>query len=176
VDLPGDRFPPDTGNSSSGIDAGNGGARIQIQSVIDGDTIILSATADAKTPDGRNLSGETVRMLGVDAPEIAHSQNSTPAECWGDESHQAARNLMQGLTVELAYDCDPPRCSRSDLRDSWGRLLAYIILPDGRVGNEVLIEKGDAFSFDSFNHRYRSRYEALEKKARDRNLGVWTCQ
>jgi micrococcal nuclease len=170
INPPGGHFPPDSGDDPSRTDGGStGGPRIQVQYVIDGDTVVLSATAGAKTPDGKKLSGETVRLLGVDAPEIARPPHQATADCWGDESHRAARNLMQGLTIELEFGAN-------DVRDDFDRLLAYIIMPDGKVANEILIEDGDARSYQRFRHRYRSRYEALEEKARDRNLGVWTCR
>jgi len=168
IDQPPNQFRPDSGEVSTGSDSGGSTTRVQVRSVIDGDTVILSATADAKSPDGRNLQGETVRLLGVDAPEIARPPTQITSDCWGEESHQSARNLMQGLVVELGF-------SSNDYRDVYGRLLAYIILPNGRIANEILIENGDARSYQQFQHRYRSRYEALEKQARDSNLGVWAC-
>jgi endonuclease YncB( thermonuclease family) len=161
------RFSPDSGTGSTN-DGGGSNSIVQIRTVIDGDTVILSATASLKGPDGRNLSGETIRLLGVDAPEIARPPMRLNPDCWGDESHLAARNLMQGLSVTLEY-------SSNDYRDVYDRLLAYVVMRDGKVANEVLIESGAARSFDQFQHRYRSRYEQLEKNARDRNLGVWTC-
>ena len=161
-------FRPDSGITNGTTDAG-GGPRVQVRTVIDGDTIILTATADAKAPDGRNLSGETVRLLGVDAPEIAHPPDRIDSDCWGDESRDKARNLMQGLSVTLEF-------GSNDYRDVYDRLLAYVVLPDGQVANEILIETGSARSYERFQHRYRSRYEQLEKNARDRNLGVWTCR
>ena len=137
--------------------------------VIDGDTIILTATSDAKSPDGRNLSGETVRLLGVDAPEVARPPQTPTSDCYGDEARVDARDLMQGRTVTLSY-------GTSNYRDTYGRLLAYVIFSNGEIANETLIENGSARSYDRFSHRYRSRFEAAEKRARDQNLGVWTCQ
>jgi len=167
IDQPNPLFRPDSGVTNSGADAGSD-PRVQVRTVLDGDTIILTATADAKAPDGRNLSGATVRLLGVDAPEIARPPQQPNSDCWGDESRDKARNLMQGLTVTLEF-------GSNDYRDVYGRLLAYVVLPDGEVANEVLIETGAARSYERFQHRYRSRYEQLERAARDRNLGVWTC-
>ena len=76
---------------------------------------------------------------------------------------------MQGRTVTLAY-------GTNNYRDSYGRLLAYVVFSSGEIANETLIENGSARSYDRFSHRYRSRFEAAEKRARDRNLGVWTCR
>ena len=104
-------------------------------------------------------------MLGVDAPEIA--KNGDPGDCWGDESHTAARNLMQGLRVKLDF-------GSSDLRDRFDRLLAYVELPDGRIANEVLIQEGNARSFGAFSHRELSRYDDLEDEAKAAGKGLWS--
>jgi len=167
--------PAPTYTNDSGVtnmaDAGSvaAQARVQVRQVIDGDTIILTATSDAKSPDGRNLSGETVRLLGVDAPEVARPPQTPTSDCYGDQARNDAKELMQGRTVTLAY-------GTNNYRDSYGRLLAYVVFSDGEIANETLIENGSARSYDRFSHRYRSRFEAAEKRARDKNLGVWTCR
>lgn len=188
-------MPPPTFRADSGVradggnnpnDAGNGdagttGQTVLVALVYDGDTARLSAGASVMTPDSRPLSGESVRFLGVDAPEIAHPP--APADCWGDEAHARARDMLQGRTVTLEYDLDPgctPPISNSQaeacgLRDDFGRLLAYVHLSDGTVANETLIAEGHARSFRRFTHKYTARYNALEEQARNANLGLWTC-
>ena len=170
VEGPAPNYSTDSGVTTP-TDAGTtvAGPRVQVRQVIDGDTIILTATSDAKTPDGRNLSGETVRLLGVDAPEVARPPQTPTSDCYGDEARADARDLMQGRTVTLAY-------GTSNYRDTYGRLLAYVVFSNGEIANETLIENGSARSYDRFSHRYRSRFEAAEKRARDQNLGVWTCR
>ncbi len=160
--------PTDSGTTDDAGAADSGTGRVVLVSrVIDGDTVVLSADPGAMSPDGRPLNGETVRMLGVDAPEIEHPPNPAPADCWGDESHTAGRNLMQGLRVRLEFD--------ATLRDMFDRLLAYVILPDGREANAVMIQRGDAKSFRAFRHRQRDHYDELERQAERSNLGLWTC-
>lgn len=172
-------FRPDSGSTQTVWDGGSTGdagdrpaPRVLARFVVDGDTIILSATADVLAPDGKPLSGETVRMLGLDAPEIAHPNATPPTtspDCWGDEAHTEARDLMQGLNVTLDF-------ASSDLRDQFGRLLAYVVLADGRVANEVLIRQGHAKHFGRYRHRDYDAYERLEQLARTEGLGVWTCR
>lgn len=142
-------------------------ALVLVSRVIDGDTVVLSADAQSMSPDARPLNGVTIRMLGVDAPEIAHPPDPTPADCWGPESQAAARNLMQGLQVTLEFD--------STLRDPFDRLLAYIILPDGREANAVMIRSGDARSFRRYRHRRRDEYDRLEAEAERDGIRLWTC-
>jgi micrococcal nuclease len=151
--------------------------------VLDGDTLRLSASGNLSAPDGLRLTGTSVRLLGVDAPEIAHAPE--PADCWGDEAHARARELVQGRPVTLDFDlaaeagCTPPIAAadavRCNVRDDFGRLLAYVRMPDGAVLNEQLIREGHALSFRRYAHRMRDYYNQLEEQARNEGLGVWTC-
>jgi micrococcal nuclease len=134
--------------------------------VIDGDTLVISAGSNLMTPDDRPLDGETIRLLGVDTPEIAHDPE--PAECYGPEAKVFTEMEIGGRTIELTYDIE------NGVRDDFGRLLAYVSR-NGQVHNERLIETGHARAFRQFDHRERSRYIALESEARDRNLGLWNC-
>jgi micrococcal nuclease len=151
-----------------GIDAGlEPSTGILVDEVFDGDTIRVRAAASILAPDGRPLSGQHIRLLGVDAPEIAHG--TEPADCWGPEAAEYARELVGGTFIRLDYD------EANGVRDQFGRLLAYVILEDGRVMNETLVRDGQARSFRRFQHRELIRYNALETEAKDERLGLWTC-
>ena len=85
--------PPDAGLTPA-PDAGWAGMpsrNILVRTVLDGDTIIVSANDTVRAPDGAPLDGERVRLLGIDAPEIAH--NGDPADCWGDNAHEFTRSV-----------------------------------------------------------------------------------
>lgn len=88
----------------------------QVVCVVDGDTFDLSAC-------GEGL-GERVRMLGINAPEIAHS-DSEESECWGDEAQEELTEILTGREVTLTFD--------QTCLDIYGRTLAYVWL----VGDEI---------------------------------------
>lgn len=88
--------------------------------VVDGDTVHVLV-------DGRD---ETVRLLGINAPETD--------QCWGSEATRAAAGLLDGAFVTLV--ADP---GQSD-RDRYGRLLRYVVLADGTDVGRRLVEDGDA--------------------------------
>ena len=92
--------------------------------VIDGDTII------AALPTGN----DTVRLLGVNAPEVPHPQYGKPTgEPGGEEATQWLRaTLAAAGDIYIA----PARG-----RDKYGRLLAYIIA-DGHLVNADLLRAG----------------------------------
>ena len=93
--------------------------------VADGDTL--------RTRIGR--STERVRLIGVDAPERG--------ECYSTRSGELLRELAQGKVVRILGD-------RTQREGDWfGRLLAYVVLPDGIDAGEVLLERGGAVVFET---------------------------
>jgi micrococcal nuclease len=180
-----DRQPIDGGTDKDGgtgtgeQDAGYNGMpshNILVRTVLDGDTLIVSANATVRTPDGRPMDGEKIRLIGVDAPEIAHPPD--PADCWGDEAHTFTRTTVGGRIVTLAWDplhCAPPG-SVAGCRDDYDRLLAYVIVGETVVNEELLrTGHGRVFRGARFQHRDSALYSSLEAAAKRANLGMWSC-
>ncbi|MEF8776372.1 MAG: lamin tail domain-containing protein [Haloarculaceae archaeon] len=124
-DLPGD---PGTQTHTVGE-----GRVATVASVVDGDTV------DVRFPDG---STDTVRLLGVDVPEIRADNEpgeyegvpDTPAgrECLraaGLAASNDVADLIEGRTVTVATD------PVADRRGSYDRLLAYVILEERTTGD-----------------------------------------
>lgn len=126
-----------------------GPSRERVTRVIDGDTVVLS-------------SGERVRYLLVDTPEITNGKN----ECFGNEASDFNRALVLGRDVELRYD--------QECRDRYGRLLAYVSVAEGEV-DSLLVERGFACVLHiPPNGRDRvSEFEALEARAKAEGRGLW---
>ena len=103
-------------------DAGRQGL---VTNVVDGDT--LRARIGSST--------ERVRLIGVDAPERG--------ECYFTLSTALLRELALDTVVRIQGD------STQRERDRFGRLLAYIDLPDGVDAGEVLLERGAAVVFET---------------------------
>lgn len=127
-----------------------------VQQVLDGDTLRVQLAA------GRTAS---VRLIGVDAPEIAHRRRQ--GEYLGEEAKAFARSLVDGAQVQLKSE--PGRADHDD----YGRLLRYVFLEDGRLLNAELIRRGLAYSFNRFPHARRDEFRALEESARRKGLGLW---
>jgi micrococcal nuclease len=139
--------------------------------VVDGDTVRVRLA---------NGTRETVRLIGVDTPEVYGS--NTPDEfegvpdteagaaClrqYGEEASAFARDRLDGRTVELAFDEGTGR------RGFYGRLLAYVSV-DGEQFNHALVERGYARLYES-SFAERERYAAAEQRARAAGRGLWTC-
>ena len=124
----------------------------RVTRVVDGDTIVL---------DG----GERVRLIGVDTPETVHPQK--PVERFGKEASAFTRRLLEGRRVRLAFD--------QQRRDRYGRTLAYMYLPDGRLANEEIIRQGygHAFTKYPFAQAMMERFRAAEREAREAGRGLW---
>jgi len=90
--------------------------------VEDGDTIILK-------------TGEWIRYLGINAPEIAHADSK--AQPYGYQARAFNKKLLRGSKIRLEFDIER--------YDQYGRMLAYVFLPDGSFVNSRLLENGLAF-------------------------------
>jgi len=141
----------------------------------DGDTFVLEGVAAGEDADC--TTGEAVRMLGVDADEIAHPEQGTEAECWGDAAAAwLAGWLREGTTVRLEFDAE---CT-----DAYDRTLAYVWLPEAGPGgedlmlNEQIIREGQAVVYEDFdNIRWAEPLYSAEAAAENSGLGLWgVCQ
>jgi micrococcal nuclease len=136
--------------------ATGGGARVE--RVVDGDTLRVSF-------DGRSRS---VRLLGIDTPET--HRPGTPVECGGPQASGHMESLAPpGTRVELVSDPGQDRVDR------YGRLLAYVRLPSGRLVEEAQLEAGWAsvYVYAGKPVALYSRFRRAEEAARLRHRGVW---
>lgn len=122
-----------------------------VSRVIDGDTFVLA-------------SGERVRLIGIDTPETVHPTRGV--EPYGRQASDFAKSLLGGKRVRLVYDVEP--------RDRYGRLLAYVYLPDGTFVNAELVKRGYA-QMATFppNVRHVETFRSLQREAREAGRGLW---
>ncbi len=104
--------------------------------------------------------GRRVRLLLIDAPELAQGRA-------GEESHRALLDLMPpGSAIQLELDVET--------EDSFGRTLAYVTLPDGRIVNEELLRRGFAVMLVyPPNVRYVDRFRSVANDAQAAGAGLW---
>jgi endonuclease YncB( thermonuclease family) len=134
------------------------GKTFTVVKVIDGDTI------DIDIPDG-TYSHTRIRLLGIDAPEI-HSEQFGEMY-FGPEATAFTKELVHGKEVAIYLDNPNPT------RGNYGRLLAYLKLPDGRFLNEVLLTEGFAYADLRFKHGFFNKYPQLQSMARNQQKGLW---
>jgi micrococcal nuclease len=138
------------------VGAPGGTAQARVSRVVDGDTIVVRV-------DGRR---ERVRYIGIDTPESV--KPGTPVQCFAKAASAENERLVAGRTVRLQFD--------RELRDRYGRLLAYVVRGDGVSVNEALLRGGFAQTIVfPPNTRNRLRFAAIERHAQDRGAGLWSA-
>lgn len=133
-------------------------SRVRVTAVVDGDTIRVETLA------GRQLG--RVRLLGIDAPEVAHPPE--PAQCYAEDATDLlARLAAVGSTVELVTDTAQPN------RDRYDRLLRYVDHDDVDVARELL-SSGAARRYEADRALAREEaYAAAAEDAQDAERGLW---
>jgi len=127
--------------------------RAEVASVTDGDTL------DLITPSGRN---ETVRLIGIDTPEVYGG-----VECGGPVASATMKRLATDAAVTVRTD------PTQDLRDRYGRLLAYVNKGSLDLG-KAMISRGlaSAYVYDTVFLRFPG-YDRAEQRAKDADRGSW---
>ncbi|MBP9758040.1 MAG: thermonuclease family protein [Candidatus Pacebacteria bacterium] len=142
---------------------------LTVHHTADGDTITINPRF------GKPLS---VRLLGINTPELEHKNRRVEEECFGKEAAAYVTKLVEDKVVSLDFD---PLKSVSEDHD---RLLGYIYVYPGYWSywfgwgsidlNLHLIEKGYAEEW-LYQSRYTraSEFLAAEQKAKAENVGGW---
>ncbi len=133
------------------------GKTFTVVKVVDGDTI------DIDVPDGSN-NYTRIRLWGIDTPETKNPK--TPVMYFGPEATESTKELALGKQVTVYLE-------EHRTRGYYGRLLAYVQLPDRRFLNEVLVAEGFAYADLRFKHSFSHKYEQLEASARRQKKGLW---
>jgi micrococcal nuclease len=125
--------------------------------VVDGDTI------DIDIPDGNN-NHTRIRLWGIDTPETKNPKLGVMY--FGPQAADFATELTLRKNVTVYLE-------KHRTRGYYGRLLAYVQLPDKRFLNEVLLIEGFAYADLRFRHNFYNKYKQLEASARSRKKGLW---
>ncbi len=127
-------------------------ATATVTRVVDGDTVDISPSVEGCS---------RVRLIGVDTPEVYFG-----TQPYGPEASVFAKREIDGERVGLELDVQKI--------DPYGRLLAYVYLPDGRMFNETLLEEGYA-QVATFppNVKYQDRFLEAQREAREAHRGLW---
>jgi endonuclease YncB( thermonuclease family) len=140
------------------------GQTFAVVRVIDGDTLDVDVP-DPNAPHGP-IATTRIRLWGMDTPETAKPFLNKPGEPFGDEATEFTRKLCAGRRVTLQLEAHR-------LRGRYGRVLAFVTLPDGTMLNERLLAAGLATADDRFSHRHFDRFALIEQQARHDKLGLW---
>ena len=119
-----------------------------VRSVIDGDTIVFS-------------TGEHARLIGIDTPEREQP--------FYNEAAELLRSFLIEPNVSVDYD--------KDRKDTYGRLLIYLYLPDGTNINDMMLENGMArVYFFPPNLSQREEMITIQRRAIENKVGLWASE
>jgi micrococcal nuclease len=102
-------------------------------------------------------------MKQVDTPETTHPQKGV--EYFGREASEFTRKMVEGKKVRLDFDWQR--------RDKYGRLLAYVYLPDGTFLNAEIIKQGYGFAYTRYPFKYLDEFKKYEREARKNKRELW---
>ena len=137
---------------------------VYVKRAVDGDTLLLE-------------TGERVRLIGVDTPEIHESdklyrdskrsgENTRTIKAMGQKAYLFTRNLVEAKYVRLEFDLEK--------YDKYDRLLAYVYLEDGTFVNAEIVKQGYASLMTiPPNVRYSDLFLRLYREARENKRGLW---
>jgi len=128
-----------------------------VVNVVDGDTI------DIDIPDGQ-YEHTRIRLWGIDTPETKNPK--VGVMYFGPEAAEFATELTLRKNVTVYLE-------EHSTRGKYGRLLAYVQLPDKRFLNEILLTEGYAYADLRFRHSLYNRYKQLDASARSLKKGLW---
>jgi len=143
-----------------------------VTDVVDGDTIRI------RYPNGTE---DTVRLIGVDTPEVHTANDPTEFEgvpdtgagrdCLrraGRDATEFATDALLGEAVGIAVDPD------TDRRDRYDRLLAAVVADD-RPFNYRLVAAGHARAYTESPFSRKDRFLDAERRTREDRRGLWRC-
>ncbi|WP_238527228.1 MULTISPECIES: thermonuclease family protein [Persephonella] len=159
--------------------------KAKVLRVIDGDTVVVSIP-EVKFNNRKKLKNLrfTVRLIGIDTPESRPNRRSkiqsehTKKDIktiiqLGKKAKEFTQSVLRKKgkkrlfrTVFLEFDVQP--------QDRYGRLLAYVWLPDGKMLNEIIICSGYAYPLTiPPNVKYKDRFLKCFREAREKQRGLW---
>jgi len=124
---------------------------VNVAYIFDGDTF-------------RTRSGERIRLLGINTPEVAH--NAQAEQPYARAARRKLTQLILGKSVRLSLD--------REKTDTYGRTLAQVYLRDGRWVNQIMVAEGLAHVYTFTPNVYWA--DALlrtEQTARRDMRGLW---
>lgn len=124
--------------------------------IVDGDTIVV----------GFDNRTQYVRLIGIDTPEL---NDPGGPQCYAEEATTHLQEIAKTGIVTLHFD------ETQGMHDNYGRLLAYVELPDGTDLGKKMIEDGYAQEYTyKTNFQRKSDYSTTQTEAMLEERGLWS--
>ena len=142
----------------------------EVVKIVDGDGLIVKNIITKKE--------EEIRLYGIDAPEIKRGDKLNQDErelhlpgtyllTLGHQSFDFLRKKVKpGTKVTIVQE-------PNNLIDKFGRTLAYILLPNKKSINEIMLENGYVKPYDKIYCEKLPIFQALSLKAKSKKRGLF---
>ena len=144
---------------------------VLITSVIDGDTI------KAQIPNGSIV---TVRLIGIDTPEMSNDHNNineygnitnlSCLTCFGRTAKNYTQICLLNQNGYIFFD------EGAGLKDQYDRFLCYVYNETMTDVNHIILKKGYARVYDKETFEKKQDYLITEHDAIENKMGLWSCQ
>lgn len=129
----------------------------KVTEVNDGDTVTIATSKFF----GLLVKTERVRLIGIDAPELAQ-------EPWGRRAKNHLKKLIKESDWQVKIELDVQH------RDRYGRILAYLWDKQGRMLNYMMLRDGYAMVYTvPPNVKYVDWFLEAQRAARQEGKGIW---
>lgn len=140
----------------------------EITRIVDGDTYHVLL----------NGKDEKIRLIGIDTPESKRNKKAVKDARRGHEDIDDIVAMGKEAAAFVKTLIKPGDHVRVEIdareRDQYGRILAYLYLPDGRMLNEAIIRAGYANPLTyPPNVKYQKLFLEAYEDARNNNRGLW---
>ncbi|MEM8604589.1 MAG: thermonuclease family protein [Cyanobacteria bacterium P01_H01_bin.121] len=130
-----------------------------LQRVVSGDTLEVSGLGE------QPALIQTVRLIGIDAPDLVQQPWGEAARTYLQESLARPKDPAAARQIDLEYDLQTS--------DRFGRQLAYV-WSGTTLLNQDLVAQGHALATPYFpNVRYETDLQAAQEAARLIGRGIW---
>ncbi len=129
----------------------------RVTEIHDGDTLSIVT----KSFLGIFVKTEKVRLIGIDAPELAQ-------EPWGKKAKNHLKKLIKESKWQVKLEFDVQH------RDKYGRILAYLWDKNGNMINYMMIRNGYTMVYTiPPNVKYVELFTEAQRLAREEKKGIW---
>lgn len=129
----------------------------KVTEINDGDTVTIITGGFL----GFFVKTERVRLIGIDAPELAQ-------EPWGRRAKNHLKKLIKESDWQVKIELDVQH------RDRYGRILAYLWDKQGRMLNYMMVRDGYAVVYTvPPNVKYAEWLLQAQRLAREEKKGIW---
>ena len=149
-------------------------------------TIIRTGFEVVKVVDGDgltvrnifNYNEEEIRLYGIDAPEIKpcakliqdEKETHLPGSLLMTLGYKSfgflRKTVLPGTLITIIQE-------KGNMNDKYERTLAYVLLPDGRSINEIMLKNGFAKPYNKVYCSKMAEYQAISLKAKGRMKGLF---